>query len=59
MTSKCKLIDLGVNLRPVDGTLSVILRVAGVSFHYYVNYVLSDKIVEDTADYFEVFKYSV
>ena len=48
-----------MNLRPVDGTLSVILRVACASLPYYVYCVLSDKIVEDTADYFEVFKYSV
>ena len=46
-------------MRPVDGTLSVILPVSSVSLPYYVHCVLSDKIVEGTADYFEVIKYSV
>ena len=48
-----------MNLRPVDGTLSVILPVSSVSLPCYVHCVLSDKIVEGTADHFDLINNSV
>ena len=59
MISKCPKLDLGVNLRPADGVLSEIMRVAGVALPYYVSVELSGQFVGAAIVNFGEIKYSV
>ena len=59
MISKCLRIDLGVNLRPADGVLSDVMRVAGVVLPCHGSVDLSGKFVKAAIVNFGEIKSSV